>query len=59
MTNGDKIRKFSDEELAEIFRHFICPCALGIVSMNGCKANCKQCWIDFFVEEELNRAEMT
>ena len=52
MTNADRIRSMTDEELGEwLLKNAACPCA----AMNGgCALNddtCRQAWLDWLKEE--------
>ena len=54
MTNADKIRSMTDDELAELLLHRIerngdCPVS---VFTKYCKANeCNHCWLDWLKQE--------
>lgn len=58
LTNADRIRAMSDEELAEKFRWLVCP--FYWVSLPdetdrpadwSCKQNCRKCWLDWLKTE--------
>ena len=52
MTNGDKIRAMSDEELAKVLSD---DCDLCIDRISGkehhCHSTCLMCWLDWLKEE--------
>lgn len=57
MTNGDRIRAMSDEELAELFRHLCCPYLLGAkVGCNAKNKGCFDCWLDWLKQEVKGNA---
>lgn len=48
MTNADKLRSMSDEELADWFVSLggeVCP------FVGDCQLSCRQCWLDWLREE--------
>ena len=52
MTNADRIRTMSDEELAEWLakhneRSAVCP----NFGAHDCQASCRKCWLDWLKEE--------
>lgn len=53
MTNADKIRQMSDEELAIICEDGCPPNANCVTDLNelGMKANCIRCWLDWLRKE--------
>ena len=48
MTNADKIRAMTDEELAELFAkcHIGCP-----VMPTNCADSCRACWLKWLMKE--------
>lgn len=52
MTNGDKIRKFSDKQIAEMLSHSHCS-----ASEHGCTdclrhmGDCTECWLEWVKQE--------
>lgn len=55
-THGDKIRTMTDEELADAFRRYMCPYALGAKMETGCvgqncSGSCYTCWLDWLKRE--------
>lgn len=53
MTNGERIRSMTDEELAAHLERFdcsypICPCSLNICT----EKDCSDAWIDWLKKEE-------
>ena len=52
MTNGDKIRSMTDEELAENFRT-VCPPAREEIITFECtyEAGCRDCWLVWLKQE--------
>ena len=48
MTNAEKIRSMSDEELAEMFRREWSGCPTG--GERNCP-NCKLCWLEWLKKE--------
>lgn len=52
LTNGDRHRARTDEELAEVFSHFCCPYVFGgNVECNAENKGCKGCWLDWLKSE--------
>lgn len=47
MTNADRIRAMTDEELAALANAFPCPPTL----VCGCRNDCVPCWLDWLREE--------
>ena len=48
MTNGDKIRAMSDEELAQIMKYGCCD---NLYCMTKDTYECKECWVDWLNQE--------
>lgn len=53
LTNADKIRSMSDEELAELFANDnCCYCRIHDFCFdNGCAINCEDVWLDWLRQE--------
>jgi hypothetical protein len=57
MTNADRIRAMTDDQIAEMLSNSPCP-----VSEHGCnncytfKSNCKQCWL-YWLKQEVEHDE--
>ena len=52
ITNADRIRAMTPEELAELFVHLCCPYALGgKVDCNAENKGCYQCWLNWLRQE--------
>ena len=59
MTNGDRIRQMSDEELAEFIANDVVDCCNCKHPRNGCTENdetCADCWLDWLKQEADNGA---
>ena len=55
ITNADRIRAMTDEELAELFVHLCCPYSLGgKVECNIENKGCKECWLDWLKQEAID-----
>ena len=52
MTNGDKIRAMTDEELAEILPNkSMWNCPPDIKEKGGCPGKCVSCWLNWLKQE--------
>lgn len=52
MTNGDKIRSMTDEELAEKFQTMCPPAREGIITFECTyEAGCRDCWLVWLEQE--------
>ena len=49
MTNGDRIRSMTDEEIAEVI-WMICPTS-GVNSKGCINVRCSQCWLEWLKQE--------
>lgn len=49
ITNADRIRSMSDEELAEFFSETCCPSKFG--GKGNCNVGCVECWLDWLKQE--------
>lgn len=49
MTNGDRIRQFTDEQLAEIISEDSCPEKIDTEASEN--EDCKTCWLNFLRRE--------
>lgn len=62
MTNGDRIRLMSDEELADyaykVLANYCCPPEreYATKTCNDMKAECKKCWLDWLKKESDDEA---
>ena len=51
MTNADRIRAMSDEELVQhIWNKFGCPGGINYITC-GCMGSCKDCWLDWLRQQ--------
>lgn len=53
MTNADKIRAMTDEELAELFGSRVCIYDIGGETNGEClyPYNCEKCWLNWLEQE--------
>lgn len=49
MTNADRIRSMTDEELAALFKDHFCPMLIG--ADMDCQNSCEKCWLDWLKQE--------
>ena len=49
VTNADRLRAMSDEQLADLFKDHFCPMLIGAAM--DCQNSCRQCWLDWLKEE--------
>lgn len=55
MTNADRIRAMTDEELAELCTNIDCACCEAIMDSKGCPANnwrrCEDFWLNWLKQK--------
>lgn len=47
ITNSNKFRAMTDEEMAKFFKVHCCPYVLSGETKWECTANCERCWLDW------------
>ena len=55
ITNADRIRAMTDEELAEFFAPRGCPWILKDPCPE-CRTTCNKCWLDWLKQESTNES---
>ena len=50
ITNADRIRRMTDEELAKLLDNARVSCG-GVMGGRNCMADCRKCWLDWLKEE--------